>query len=313
MIPVTTGPSSDIPLHTIAGDVHVDMGQPRELPEPPKSERSCWGKVFHDWSQYVLVGTGLLGPGAVLVGLLINNLIVSGVGGLVFFAGGVTVFIRIGCLKPQRDLENEVEFFRRKLSESMLLEDKLNVDINRITRIKDNLESDVEKAKASVEDLKNLLTQDTADFDKITAQIGAFQSQANGLVGLYKKFVDMFVEVRKQRDATQRINKVFQEKIKELGGTIQTFEGNEGDFVQGIEKQDSNVQGILKVNEGLKEQIQELQESKKGLEQQVVSLLQRVGELVQLLRSLDPTIESKGLKDLAAIVAQLEQVTNSME
>jgi chromosome segregation ATPase len=306
-----TSPADDIRLNMI--EEHAP-----QLPKPPEPKRSCccWGRVFHHWTQYVLVGTEVAGGAAAFAAFITNSLYVALIAGGIIVVGGVVVFIGIGCLVPQRDLEDQIEFYREKLQDALVQEQKLDVNIAQLNQVKDALQKEVANAKETVEELQTMLKQDTSDFDQMTKNIGEFQSQANGLVDLYKKFREMFVQVKQERDKTLKLNKVFAHQIKELGGTIHTLEGNEVEFSHGLERLDNNIKVIKEDNQALDAHLDDLHEFSTNFQDQVKNLQGQVVDLADKMNSIDAKVwvaASKSVKDLKAVIEQLKNVTDRLE
>lgn len=294
-------------------DVRIDVNPAGEppLPElPPPEKKSCWGRVFHHWTQYIVAVADVAVAGPAAYGWYS----VSAGGSFLWVTipctaavvGLSVAFVAIGCLTPRKELERQVDYFRNQVAEEKKANQDLTKNLSLLKEIQNAMQKQVVDAGATVADLGKLFQADMTTFEKFAEQMNGDLRQANGLVELYQKFKVLFGEAKKANDESRRINGVFKSQVNQLGVTINAMNRHEAEFTREVDKLGENVHEIGGV---IHTGLEQLEQFSSDFPRQMKDVQDEVETLSDQVNSLDPRETSREVKqsltELRSVVAKL--------
>ncbi len=205
----------------------ADLGDELEppVPRPGARNQNCWGRccgrVIKDWSQVVGgVGAtgGVVGGG---VGFAMEDYRVILVAAAVIFVSFGLLCARISCLKPQKELEDQVAYFSSEV-------DRLGRNEERLKRAKAELEGVLGEAQASIKELGRTLQVPVDRIEGVAEKIGAVEAKLQVLVDLYHRYKAATQAVSQDLKIFKESQKVTKESISRLGQGLQRLDVADG-------------------------------------------------------------------------------------
>jgi chromosome segregation ATPase len=215
---------------TLREAADIEMAALPPNPSPAPEQKSCCGKccgfIWKDWTQVVGrlgVFGGLVTGG---VGLVLSNPYVV--------AGGVAAVviaycfpdIRLSCVKPEREFEDNVAYFNAENARLNAQIEKLGTELEELKKSKVALDSILHEAQAEVLKLKGDLQMGVDDLQAITLKLQNTEKQLQILQELYNKFKDEATKVAKDLNQFNKVNKVFKEKVTELSSALDDLDSS---------------------------------------------------------------------------------------
>lgn len=227
----------------------VEMGELHQVPLPQQAKsNNCCGRIFKDWSQPVILTVFALGAVGVGVGYGLNEPLyiaaaVALMAATILFSCG-----RITCLKPKKELENQ-------LREYQALNIKLTTNILELTKVKDDLEDALDAAQQSVIDLNKTLKANATTLQTITDKLAETEKKLSVLMELYQKYKETTKAFAQDLNELKTTNKNVNDNVGKLGTGVFHLDKNEDELSDEIDQfndvtkyqneQNANLQKLL--------------------------------------------------------------------
>jgi len=211
--------------------VPVNKGEEEPLlPQEPQPTRG-WGRVFQDWSQFIVAPVALWS-----IGSLFFNFLKSvpdhynGAKDTAMAVALVVALIRLGYLKPRKDFENEVAFFGTRVKLLTQESLKLSERINSLNETKELIREQVKAAKASVAGLGQVLREEEQNFENIAARFKTSVESMRELFELYQSFNQGLEEFRGEISQFRKIRAQIAKDVKKFSGEVVELDENESEL-----------------------------------------------------------------------------------
>jgi chromosome segregation ATPase len=293
----------------ISQDFTIDIDQDG-IEAPSRRCGSCGtfcGRDYTDWSQIILgVGGGASG-GSVLVGYLINDPYVVA-GSVAAFA--LTLFFgccRIGCLKPVKNIEGQLDDLNVRIQELENENSKLQKNISKLEGIRDDLKAANEEAKKTIGELRVMLQEKIAALKAVAEKLGETEKKLKVLEELFTQYQQETRKIAKEINRFNMSQEEFKNQAGEFSGEVKKLKIAKGELFKKIE--DFN-----DADQYRKEQIEQLAKIREGLQGDIFFFKEQFTALNEELKEFRTHVQKIDLEEdkFGESVGKMDKVSKEL-